>query len=273
MKLFLYNGAGNRFRIIDGRRDFPREMLREPQGITALCSLSDGITDGLIILSESDEESCDFRMDFFNPDGSGGMMCGNGGRCIASFARDMGIAPSVSEDTYRFQAADGIHTARIIEDNGERKTVSLSMSDVSLIERIDELDGWFLNTGTRHFVRFIASAEALEKLNIGSEAPAIRYDTHFLPEGANVNYVVRDGRNLRIRTYEKGVEGETPACGTGIVAAAIVAAVADFCLPDVPLSYGVRSRGGNLNVGFRLSMDRKSATEIILTGPTVCEIQ
>ena len=195
----------------------------------------------------------DFSMEFYNPDGSSGMMCGNGGRCIAAFADYLGIVPASGTDTFVFDAPDGLHTAEIqsrpsfTESPGSGKehsqapcwTVRLGMKDTEGITEYP--DGLFLNTGTRHFVKFVPDVDALD---IEKEALPIRHDPRFAPEGTNVNFVeVRlrtgmpsaDGTNrgistgegssspveIRIRTFEKGVEGETAACGTGITAAAL----------------------------------------------------
>ena len=154
-------------------------------------------------------------------------MCGNGGRCIVAFADWLGISPS-EPGHYRFKAPDGLHTAEILSrpdsgcgttDTGKQWTVRLGMIDVDGIREV--LGGYFLNTGTRHFVKFVEDVDAID---VAAEGKALRWNEAFAPEGTNVNFVQRmpDG-TLKIRTFEKGVEGETLACGTGITAAALAA--------------------------------------------------
>lgn len=224
VKIHKMSGAGNDFVVMDGRG---KEMgeFRRAERIAELCR--EYQTDGLMILDIALTDHTDFRMEFYNPDGSGGMMCGNGGRCIVAFADWLGITPS-EPGHYRFQAPDGLHTAEILSrpdsgcgttDTGKQWTVRLGMIDVDGIRKV--LGGYFLNTGTRHFVKFVEDVDAID---VAAEGKALRWNEAFAPEGANVNFVQRmpDG-TLKIRTYEKGVEGETLACGTGITAAALAA--------------------------------------------------
>ena len=224
VKIHKMSGAGNDFVVMDDRG---KEMgeFRRAERIAELCR--EYQTDGLMILDIALTDHTDFRMEFYNPDGSGGMMCGNGGRCIAAFADWLGIAPS-APNHYTFLAPDGLHTAEILSrpdsgcgttDTGKQWTVRLGMIDVDGIREV--LGGYFLNTGTRHFVKFVEDVDAID---VAAEGKALRWNEVFAPEGANVNFVQRmpDG-TLKIRTYEKGVEGETLACGTGITAAALAA--------------------------------------------------
>ena len=224
VKIHKMSGAGNDFVVMDGRG---KEMdeFREAERIRELCR--EFRTDGLMILDIALTDLTDFRMEFYNPDGSGGMMCGNGGRCIVAFADWLGITPS-EPGHYRFLAPDGLHTAEILSrpdsgcgttDTGKQWTVRLGMIDVDGIREV--LGGYFLNTGTRHFVKFVEDVDAID---VATEGKALRWNETFAPEGANVNFVQRmpDG-TLKIRTFEKGVEGETLACGTGITAAALAA--------------------------------------------------
>ena len=218
VKLYKMSGAGNDFVVLDGRGT-DVSGFRQPERIAELCR--EYRTDGLMIL---DNGGADFRMEFYNPDGSGGMMCGNGGRCIVAFADWLGIAPS-APNHYTFLAPDGLHTAEILSrpESGcgttasAAWTVKLKMIDVEGISEV--LGGFFLNTGTRHFVKFVEDVDAID---VAGEGKALRWNEAFAPEGANINFVQQlpDG-SLKIRTFEKGVEGETLACGTGITAAAI----------------------------------------------------
>ena len=224
-QLHKYSGAGNDFVVLDGRTE-DVSAFRDPSRIAELCDRERGFAaadgrigaDGLMILTG--DADYDFRMEFYNPDGSGGMMCGNGGRCIVAFADALGIRPADGR-VYRFVAADGAHTGEILARAGDCKTVRIRMIDVRTF--YPALDGWFVDTGTRHFVRFVPDAEAVD---VETEGRAARWNPVFAPVGANANFVSVDpDGTLRVRTFEKGVEGETLACGTGITAAAIA-----FCL-------------------------------------------
>ena len=283
VKLEKYSGAGNDFIVIDGRSaDVP--AYRGPGRVRELCSRKDGFTapdgtvgaDGLMILSSS--ESSDFRMEFFNPDGSSGMMCGNGGRCIAAFADSLGIRPRDGGDTLVFEAPDGLHTARILSREGSLASVCLGMKDVDDYRPV--LGGWFLDTGTRHFVRFVPDVDGCD---VVGEGRRIRNLPEFAPEGTNVNFVSalkgedlsESVRTIRVRTYEKGVEDETFACGTGIVASAI----ASFChcyeghKAESPVKYEVHAKRDVLTVDFMPSLSGNGEncrfTGVWLSGPAV----
>ena len=265
MKFYKYQGAGNDFLIADNRDGSVQLTTAQ---IAALCDRRYGVgADGLMLLESSDEY--DFRMVYYNSDGSGGMMCGNGGRCIVAFAADMGLTH------FDFEAADGFHTAQILTEDGRAKTVRLKMKDVSGMETYLGLtgvnvpsDGRFLDTGTRHYVRFVTD---LETYDIVSEGRDIRYNAAELqPVGANVNYVEPLDDRIKVRTYEKGVEDETFACGTGIVAscvAAYTAACSPFeMLPDGRVKYNVQAKRDELSVDFVPSEDL-IAEDVWLTGP------
>ena len=267
IRIHKMSGAGNDFVVLDGRG---KEMgdFRQAERIRELCG--EFRTDGLMILdsgASAIEEglNADFRMEFYNPDGSGGMMCGNGGRCIVAFADWLGITPS-EPGHYRFLAPDGLHSAEILSrpDSGKQWTVRLGMIDVDGISEL--LGGYFLNTGTRHFVKFVEDVDAID---IEKEGKALRWNEAFAPEGANINFVQRmpDG-TLKIRTFEKGVEGETLACGTGITAAAIAAFAATFpAAGDGRVSIRLQARSGDLlSVDFRIT-GPASFRDIHLTGP------
>ena len=241
-------------------------------------------TDGLMVLGP--DAAADFRMEFYNPDGSGGMMCGNGGRCIVAFADALGLKPREG-NVFRFLAADGPHTGEIIAREGGRKTVRLRMIDVH--EFHPALDGWFVDTGTRHVVRFVPDAEAVD---VEAEGRRARWDPVFAPIGANANFVSVDADGtLRVRTFEKGVEAETLACGTGITASAIAAYLepsradrnyfsdrfAEKPISAPPsttpahasaegVSYDIQARVDRLAVEFR-PLPEGGFTDVYLTGP------
>ena len=265
MTFYKYQGAGNDFLIADNRNG---ELQLSTEQIAALCDRRYGVgADGLMLLENSAEY--DFRMVYFNSDGSGGMMCGNGGRCMVAFAADQGI------EHFDFDAADGFHTAQILASEGDCKIVRLKMKDVARIQKYDSLTGVsvpskgaFLDTGTRHYVRFV---EELEAYDIVSEGRDIRYNAQELqPVGANVNFVEPFDGGVKVRTYEKGVEDETFACGTGIVASCIASYVAGISpseiMTDGRIKYDVKAKKDELSVDF-LPSNSHVAEEVWLTGP------
>lgn len=272
--LYKYQGAGNDFLVADnrdGRLSCHDGMISHGGCSVAIADICDrryGIgADGLMLLESSD--ICDFRMVYFNSDGSGGMMCGNGGRCIVAFAADCGL------QSFSFEAADGMHEAEILAREGSVKTVRLKMKDVSQVVHHDLLtgpsvptDGFFLDTGTRHFVRFVNSVDDYPVVEHGRD---IRYNAAELrPIGANVNFVEPSDGFITVRTYEKGVEDETFACGTGIVASAIascIAGVAPTSLHGERRCYAVKAKRDSLSVDFIPSQDMKSFSDVWLTGP------
>ena len=243
-----YHGAGNDFILIDDRAQagFP---TGDVDRIARLCDRHFGIgADGLILLR--DEPGYDFAMVYFNSDGRPSTMCGNGGRCIVAFARDLGMERA----EYRFLAADGPHRAKLQPDGN----VALQMADVNVIETGP--DFYFLDTGSPHYVRFVP---ALEGVDVVPAAREIRYGDRFRATGTNVNFVQRTPDGLRIATYERGVEDETLACGTGVTAAALATAVREQIA--APQTITVAARGGTLHVRFRPHADGFS--DVWLIGP------
>ncbi len=262
-----YHGAGNDFLLADNRDG---SLSLSPDAVRHLCDRHTGFgADGVMLLEGS--ESADFRMVFYNPDGTGGMMCGNGGRCIVSFAADKGIVKDCG--TVLFQAPDGLHEAEIVSSRpgrGER-TVRLRMKDVSGIMTFP--DGvTFLDTGARHLVKFV---RGLEEYPVTSEGAALRTDPRVAPDGANVNFVEPalgcNGSVLKVRTFEKGVEGETLACGTGMVASAIAAYSQGIIKSDGRVSCTLRAAIADLAVDFVPDAENGQASfrDIWLTGPVI----
>ena len=274
--IYHFSGAGNDFVVIDGREG-DVSAFREVPRIEALCQ--EYKTDGLMILGQEmpgqaghdvmadpDRPSVDFTMEFYNPDGSGGMMCGNGGRCIVAFADYLGIKPA-SGGVFLFMAPDGLHTGEILERPGgstgsptDRWIVRFKMIDVQGITPM--LGGYFLNKGTRHFVKIV---EDVEHVDVDAEGKALRWDPAFAPIGTNVNFVHVAPDGLHVRTFEKGVEGETLACGTGLTACALVAHHAGVPTA-MPGAYRLRARQDWLSVNFTPGADEKF-TDVYLTGP------
>ena len=281
MEIYHFSGAGNDFVVIDGREG-DVSAFREVPRIEALCKQyktdglmilgmpdqvghDDGSTGSATFMADRDRPSVDFTMEFYNPDGSGGMMCGNGGRCIVAFADYLGIHPSchpeLAEGSYLFIAPDGLHTGEILERPEEGLwTVRIKMIDVQGITPM--LGGYFLNTGTRHFVKFV---EDVEQVDVDAEGKALRWNEAFAPIGTNVNFVHVAPDGLHVRTFEKGVEGETLACGTGLTASALVAYHAGVPTAT-PGAYRLRARQDRLSVSFTPGPD-DTFTDVYLTGP------
>jgi diaminopimelate epimerase len=247
-KFEKYEGAGNDFVLIDMRREVP---VLDGATIARLCDRHFGIgADGLITLDRPVTEGCDCSMRYYNADGSAGEMCGNGGRCFTLFAHRLGIGGR----TIRFDSIDGVHEATVLDDD----RVELGMIDVDRIERSGA--GWSLNTGVPQYVELVEDIEAVDVTARGRE---IRHEARF-PEGTNVNFVclLAEGR-VAVRTYERGVEAETLACGTGATASALVAHLAAY--PAVH-RFKVTVRGGELEVVFNEPMPG-TYTNIRLSGP------
>jgi diaminopimelate epimerase len=251
------HGAGNDFILVDDRSEtFPAS---DSGWIARIAQRRTGVgCEGVLLIQKSAQ--ADFRMRFFNPDGREAEMCGNGARCVARLAHEIGAAPRAMS----IETAAGILRAEAMEDR-----VRLTMTDPRdwrlgrrLVAGGVGVDYGFVNTGVPHAVVFRDDLDACDVAGLGA---AIRYHPDFAPAGTNANFVKKTGpRSIRVRTYERGVEAETLACGTGIVASALVAARAAGVQPPVD----VTARGGDvLSVDFRLTAD--GAERVTLLGPAV----
>ncbi|WP_353181668.1 diaminopimelate epimerase [Parapedobacter lycopersici] len=244
---YKYQGAGNDFILFDNRTGFfdrNNEAL-----VRQLCDRRFGIGgDGLMLLQSID--GYDFEMVYFNADGGEGSMCGNGGRCIVAFARDIRLIDSEAD----FLAADGRHHARIA-GNG---LIHLKMTDVDKIEQ--QAGAYVLNTGSPHYVQEVNDLAAFP---VVAEGQKIRYNDTFRAQGINVNFVQPEGAGYFVRTYERGVEDETLACGTGATAVALAMAYKTGKSGDTQTP--IRVAGGQLNIQFRRQGDEFS--EVYLVGP------
>jgi diaminopimelate epimerase len=228
------SGAGNDFIVIDDRGNSVGEDARELAKQLCRRRLSVG-ADGLILVIPSSR--CDFRMRYFNADGSEADMCGNGGRCVARFARERDIAG----DEMRFESRSGIHEASIVDDTDVR----LAMTDpralllsFELGVKGEQLVVHRVNTGVPHAVLEVENLKQYPVVDVGR---AIREHRRFVPEGTNADFVeVTGARSIALRTYERGVEDETLACGTGAVASAVAMAALGKVEPPV----SVETRAG-----------------------------
>lgn len=242
-----YQGTGNDFVIIDQRTKKYIDHKNKNQ-IAFLCDRRFGIgADGLILLEYS--EKYDFKMIYFNADGRQSSMCGNGGRCIIHFAWALGVCG----DETIFEAIDGLHKGKILDDN----IVSIQMADVSDIIIKDD-QTYVMNTGSPHYVRL---TEYLPE-NIKVSGAEIRYSDEYKQEGINVNFVKINQTNIEVATYERGVEDETLSCGTGVTAAAIAKFIDQ---KDKQNNVNIQTKGGQLSVSFE--HDGETFKNIWLTGP------
>jgi diaminopimelate epimerase len=232
IKFSKYQGTGNDFIVIDNRKKLYDNLSNDQ--VKLLCDRRFGIgADGLMLLNN--HEGFDFEMKYYNADGRESSMCGNGGRCLAKFASDIGIIKS----EYKFIAIDGQHRASINTDG----TISLKMNDVSQV-KFDH-GNYILNTGSPHFVMPSTDVMHMDVVKRGRE---IRYNHEFKAEGINVNFVEQSEEpgSIIVRTYERGVEDETFSCGTGVTASALISAHNDNGFNRVE----VQTKGGHLSVDF-----------------------
>jgi diaminopimelate epimerase len=247
INFYKYQGTGNDFIIIDNRE---LKFNRSDNALVAkLCDRRFGIgSDGLMLLQN--KKGYDFEMVYYNSDGNESSMCGNGGRCIVEFARSLDL---VKEKAY-FIAIDGEHEAQL-----KPGFITLKMKDVSKVEL--NADYSFLNTGSPHYVAFVNN---LSDYNVFGEGKKIRNSDRFKKEGTNVNFIEKQYNELFIRTYERGVEGETYSCGTGVTAAALIASLKNVATAQ---NYcNIKTLGGNLTVKFIRHSDN-SFTDVWLEGP------
>lgn len=244
MKLINFSkmvATGNDFVVIDNRKRLFKKGL--PGLARKLCDRKFGVgADGLLLVEKS--KGADFRMRIFNPDGSEPEMCGNGSRCIALYARLNKIAPA----SMRIQTKAGLLRAKagkrgVKINMTEPKDVRLGIS-LRLKGRTHKLN--YVNTGVPHVICFAKDNEGMDIIPLGR---SIRYHKLFAPCGTNVNIVsIKNKSSIRVRTYERGVEAETLACGTGSAASAVISSLVKGLEPPVK----VHTRGGVLNIYFTL---------------------
>jgi diaminopimelate epimerase len=250
IEFFKFQGAGNDFIMLDNRQGSYADLSLKQ--VIQLCDRHFGIgSDGLISINSNDNS--DFFMDFFNPDGTKSF-CGNGARCAVAFFDNL---VENKKKTYTFQAIDGFHEASIKVDN----LVRLLMNDVQNISMIDK-ETFEINTGSPHLIKFCEEIDTLNVKDVGSK---IRYSEKYKNQGINVNFIEIEGKaKLKIRTYERGVENETLACGTGITAAALAYY---FQHKKMDLhKIQLEARGGSLIVEFDFE-ENSGFKNIYLTGP------
>jgi len=248
------NGAGNDFVMLDNRDG---SLALEKAQIARLCDRHRGVgADGLLLV-EPAQNGADFRMRYFNADGGEADMCGNGARCFARFAQKVsGRAGDVA-----FETLAGVITAKFFGD-----IVQIQMSEPHSLRLNDALDVagqpttvHSMNTGVPHAVVFVDDLAGTDIRQLGA---ALRYHPHFAPKGTNANFVQQLGpQSIAIRTYERGVEDETLACGTGMVACALIF----HELTGAASPVQVKVRGGDT---LEIAFERDGATyrQVTLTG-------
>ena len=249
------NGAGNDFIMLDNR-DLTHRL--DKAALARLCDRHRGVgADGLIAV-EPAQNGADFRMRYYNADGGEAEMCGNGARCFARFASRIGGR----NGSIQFETLAGVIGAQLVGDE-----VQLAMSaphslatGTELMAADEKLTVHSVNTGVPHAVVFVGDLEKTEVVRLGA---ALRYHPHFAPKGTNANFAAeRPDGSIAIRTYERGVENETLACGTGVTAAALLF----VRLTGAQSPVRVRVRGGDtLEVGFEATGD--GWKNVTLTGP------
>lgn len=265
MLIYKYQGSGNDFILIDNQDGFVyKEIERMSLSIQAfvkkLCAkhVSVGV-DGLILIEKSKNPKNHFSWSFFNEDGSVAEMCGNGSRCAARFAYEKGIAPK----DMVFETLAGEIEAHIKENN--RVKVQLTdyhsyQKDIEISTQYGTFKGHFVNTGVPHFVVFVDESE-IDNIDVQNIGRAIRCHEYFAPKGTNVNFVakLKDG-SFKVRTYERGVEAETLACGTGSAACGINAYLLGLSVSNI---VDIITSSGEI---LKITIEND---KVFLEGPTV----
>ena len=262
LQFFKMNGAGNDFIIVDNR-DLSLSKELDTDTIAALCDRHRGIgADGLLAV-EPAQKGADFRFRYYNADGGEAEMCGNGARCFGRFTAHLG---EIILKKVTFETIAGTLTAEMIGED-----VKIAMSEpkdlkLNTSAKIPDFDTalHFINTGVPHVVAFVANSDALDELDVFTHGGAIRNHQAFAPAGTNVNFatVISPG-HISIRTFERGVEDETLACGTGMVACALI----HHLLTGTTSPVKVDVEGGDtLEIGFEITSNHEFKN-VTLTGP------
>jgi diaminopimelate epimerase len=262
LRFFKMNGAGNDFIIVDNR-DLSLSKELDTDTIAALCDRHRGIgADGLLAV-EPAQKGADFRFRYYNADGGEAEMCGNGARCFGRFTAHLG---EIVLKKVTFETIAGTLAAEMVGED-----VRIAMSEpkdlkLNLDTKIDGVNGplHFVNTGVPHVVTFVKDPEALDEFDVYNNGAAIRNHKAFAPAGTNANFAaVLAPDHISIRTFERGVEDETLACGTGMVASALV----HHLLTGAPSPIKVDVEGGDtLEIGFEKTGDQ-TFSNVTLTGP------
>ena len=249
------NGAGNDFVMIDNRAG---DVQLRPEQIVRICDRHCGVGADGILLLEKGSNGADFRMRYYNRDGGEAEMCGNGARCFARFANKIaGAQAKISFQTPAGLIRGELHGELVTLQMSEPKDMQLG---IELVANDERERVHFINTGVPHVVVPVAK---VDEVDVRRRGEALRRHKDFSPQGANVNFIEKLGpKEIRVRTYERGVEDETLACGTGVVASALIFAATEKV--DGPIGVTVRS-GSELSVDFKRV--EEGFTNVTLTGP------
>lgn len=253
------NGAGNDFVMIDNR-DLSIRLGKEQ--IARLCDRHRGVGADGLLAAEPAETGADFKFRYYNADGGEAEMCGNGARCFGRFTASLLEIP---KDIITFETIAGTLSARLVGDEVEiamSDPVDLHLDSPVTVQG-HEAPIHLLNSGVPHAVSFVPDLDAIDIRKLGS---AIRFHPHFQPAGTNANFAVeRAPGHIAIRTYERGVEDETLACGTGMVASALIYHL--FNRAPSPIAVDVRG-GETLTIGFETDPEAPAGfRNVTLTGP------
>lgn len=274
LKYDIYSGAGNDFIMFDNR-DNKIPFEKQKAFTKRICRERFIDIDGVIFLDKPKHSGNRLRMNYYNRDGSFGAMCGNGARCISQFAADKKI---IKEKIFTFESVDKIYKAEMLVGNIVKidfpppKEYKLKLKTLlGTGNKKIELTLHWMSVGSEHIIVFTDNIENKKVLNISTLDEArvnewgklLREHKDFKPKGANVNFVQITGKNqLRVRTYERGVERETLACGTGIISSAVTAALLKKAEPPLKI---LSQSGDWLMVNFNI--DKNKISDLSLQGP------
>jgi diaminopimelate epimerase len=246
INFYKYQGTGNDFVMIDNRNNtFPKNNTKL---IEFLCDRRFGIGgDGLILLEN--HSTYDFTMVYYNSDGSTSTMCGNGGRCLVAFAKQLGVI----DNEAHFEASDGYHYAKF-----ENNLIALQMIDVDEVQHFNSHE--YVYTGSPHHVQFV---DDLSNFDVKNEGARLRYSDLYDASGCNINFVEQiNPDTFSVRTYERGVEDETLSCGTGATGVAIAMFATNKTTSN---KVTINVLGGKLTISFEV--ENNTYKNVFLTGP------
>lgn len=254
-------GAGNDFIVVNNRKD-KISLNQLIEMAPRLCNRKFGIgADGILTLENPRMEQADYTMVYRNADGSDAGMCGNGARCMALFARSNGF-----DKNQIFNVHDRLYRAEVLNDH----RVAVSFPGNAKIKELEDANGtplFQIYTGTEHVAKVVKEQTLEDDERLVSEGVRLRYHDRFKPEGTNVNFICGlEERKVRVRTYERGVENLTLACGTGAIASAITWHHKQSAAPGRQ-EYTVQMEGGTLSVVFEFDPDTETYSNLKLTGP------
>jgi len=254
-------GAGNDFIVVNNRKD-KISLNQLIEMAPRLCNRKFGIgADGILTLENPRMEQADYTMVYRNADGSDAGMCGNGARCMALFARSNGF-----DKNQIFNVHDQLYRAEVLNDH----RVAVSFPGNAKIKELEDANGtplFQIYTGTEHVAKVVKEQTLEDDERLVSEGVRLRYHDRFKPEGTNVNFICGlEERKVRVRTYERGVENLTLACGTGAIASAITWHHKQSAAPGRQ-EYTVQMEGGTLSVVFEFDPDTETYSHLKLTGP------